>query len=164
MGLRDIKKSVKDGWDQSVGADIRQGADSAKAVGRLATKDGRAAAALEKQEHEARALAGREAAASRAVSAADRGDIRAEEQAITEAHGFPGGPELIGKLVTEGRLRRGAFIGSVGLTSDRIWVWRDRIIGKDGLVLVDDKTKASVDQAGNLPLPGQAQDLTVPRG
>jgi hypothetical protein len=116
MGLRDLKKGVKDGWDGSV-ADLRKGVDSvkdqSKELARRSTKEGRAEAALERRRSNEAHAQGCEAAIERAIEAAERGDIRAEEAAITEAFKFNGGPELVTELTTQGRLRRGGYIGAV---------------------------------------------------
>lgn len=162
MGLRDLKKKIDDGLG-GLEADVRKGVgdfkgsvegsvDSVKGAGRLATKDGRAQASLERQQQQFLAREGREAAAAKAVQAADRGDIRAEEAAINEIWAFEGGQQLLTELSNSGQLRRGGFIGSVGPETDRIWLWRDRILSGEGLYLVDANTKASVDQAGNLSM------------
>lgn len=162
MGLRDLKKGMKDSWDGSV-SDLRKSVDSvkdgvenvkgqSKEVARRTTKEGRAEAALEKQERTAAEIQGRQAAIDRAIEAANRGDIRAEEAAITEAFKFNGGGELVNQLATQGQLRRGGYIGSVGHGRDQMWIWRDRIVSSEGLFLMDEKTRASIDQAGNLSL------------
>jgi hypothetical protein len=94
----------------------------------------------------------------RAIAAASAGNVREEEEALREAGArvnktwFGSLPRKynaqIDRLTAQGTIRTGArFLGRLGGTQ----FWDDRIVTEDGSVrLIDAKTRATVDTAGNI--------------
>lgn len=122
------------------------------------TQEEREAARAAKQERRRVAERAIENRLQQAMQAADAGDVVAEERAIgfaweraREADDLWGRltrdlKSRIERLTAEGKIRRSEFLG----WADDIYIWRDRIVSKDGVHLIDEHVRASVDTAGQL--------------
>jgi hypothetical protein len=152
-GIGDLKKSWEEGAD-----DLKRSAQEAKGkaldVKKLATKDGRAAARSDAQERRETARSAYVGALERAVEAADWGDVLAEERAAGEALAAARADDSVkqefderwGALLRAKKLRRSEFLGSVA----DMHFYRDRIISRDGVRVMDEHYRATVDAAGNI--------------
>jgi hypothetical protein len=157
MSLKKDWMGLKKDLDQGLG-DLKRGVQQAKDrttdASRLATSKGRAAARSEKERRQATARADYEAALERAIAAADRGDVLAEERAATEAiRGARADPTVEQEfaarweaLLKEKRVRRSEWIGGIA----DMQFYRDRIISREGVRLMDEHCRATVDAAGNI--------------
>jgi hypothetical protein len=137
MSLKKDWMGLKKDLDQGLGnlkRGVQQAKDKTTDASRLATSKGRAAARSEKERRQDTARAEYEAALERAIAAADRGDVLAEERAATEAIQAARADPTVEQefaarwkaLLKEKQLRRSGWIGGIA----DMQFYRDRIISR----------------------------------